>query len=563
MTWIATWAATPSAIAALIGASDLDAANNNLRRIGCIALLLLVGCTFYLDIFHGMRLGQDQVAFHPIYRLRQSLAVAISRLHDPSPGGYLAYKSVVNVLNENGFALFDSEPGLRLDAAGWETLLTDGPQLNRIIRQAIDGPIDASLPPEIIQANELGYADYIYFSFRLFGDKVSSLYYFFYLIVAATCLIYILQFRKSPLLLFLLVIFLAELYFLEDYANSYGLQQQTVANSRLFSGLSLVPALHVLFVLWQRQPPRAFTVAGVSLQSLIFAFLLSCRTEVAWQIAMVAAAACGLGVVLLRPLRGQKPGHPIGRLAPLWPAVVLLVVTAAYATIVFLKVDQRYATEPKGHIIWHEILLGIFNSSPELRREYAGTDNVNDQEVYLAVIRDLNARNDASSPIVRKLGNGELTIDLMAGWSEYEKLVRSLTLRIVLHHPAVLVETLPAKVKHQLFWYNNPVTHSMAWANIRTPAIIIAAGALICMAAGGLTIGLADLRSAAIIVAVLFLFASVTPWIDPGPLSIGSLFCYLGIIAIAIPWLAVLLIRGLVGLRSKPEGVSLGVKSVQ
>jgi len=563
VTWIATWAATPSAIAALIGASDLDAANNNLRRIGCIALLLLVGCTFYLDIFHGMRLGQDQVAFHPIYRLRQSLAVAISRLHDPSPGGYLAYKSVVNVLNENGFALFDSEPGLRLDAAGWETLLTDGPQLNRIIRQAIDGPIDASLPPEIIQANELGYADYIYFSFRLFGDKVSSLYYFFYLIVAATCLIYILQFRKSPLLLFLLVIFLAELYFLEDYANSYGLQQQTVANSRLFSGLSLVPALHVLFVLWQRQPPRAFTVAGVSLQSLIFAFLLSCRTEVAWQIAMVAAAACGLGVVLLRPLRGQKPGHPIGRLAPLWPAVVLLVVTAAYATIVFLKVDQRYATEPKGHIIWHEILLGIFNSSPELRREYAGTDNVNDQEVYLAVIRDLNARNDASSPIVRKLGNGELTIDLMAGWSEYEKLVRSLTLRIVLHHPAVLVETLPAKVKHQLFWYNNPVTHSMAWANIRTPAIIIAAGALICMAAGGLTIGLADLRSAAIIVAVLFLFASVTPWIDPGPLSIGSLFCYLGIIAIAIPWLAVLLIRGLVGLRSKPEGVSLGVKSVQ
>jgi hypothetical protein len=563
VTWIATWAATPSAIAALIGASDLDAANNNLRRIGCIALLLLIGCTFYLDIFHGMRLGQDQVAFHPIYRLRQSLAVAISRLHDPSPGGYLAYKSVVNVLNENGFALFDSEPGLRLDAAGWETLLTDGPQLNRIIRQAIDGPIDASLPPEIIQANELGYADYIYFSFRLFGDKVSSLYYFFYLIVAATCLIYILQFRKSPLLLFLLVIFLAELYFLEDYANSYGLQQQTVANSRLFSGLSLVPALHVLFVLWQRQPPRAFTVVGVCLQSLIFAFLLSCRTEVAWQIAMVAAAACGLGVVLLRPLRGQKPGHPISRLAPLWPAVVLLVVTAAYATIVFLKVDQRYATEPKGHIIWHEILLGIFNSSPELRREYAGADNANDQEVYLAVIRDLNARNDASSPIVRKLGNGELTIDLMAGWSEYEKLVRSLTLRIVLHHPAVLVETLPAKVKHQLFWYNNPVTHSMAWANIRTPAIIIAVGALICMAAGGLTIGLADLRSAAIIVAVLFLFASVTPWIDPGPLSIGSLFCYLGIIAIAIPWLAVLLIRRLIGLRSKPEGVSLGANSVQ
>jgi len=238
-------------------------------------------------------------------------------------------------------------------------------------------------------------------------------------------------------------------------------------------------------------------------------------------------------------------------------------VTAAYATIVAMKVDQRYSTEPQGHIIWHEILLGIFNASPELRREYAGTENATDQAVYLAVIRDLNARNDASSPIVRKLGNGELTIDLMAGWSEYEKLVRSLTLRIVIHHPLVLVETLPTKVKLQLFWYNNPVKHSMAWANMRTPAILIAIAALICMAAGGLTIGLADLRSAAIIVAVLLLFASATPWIEPSPLSIGSLFCYLGIVAVIIPWLAVLLIRGFVGLRSKPEGVSLGVKSVQ
>ena len=153
--------------------------NDKLRRIGCVGLLLLIGCVFYLDVFHGIELGQDQTAFQPIYRLRQSLAVAISRMRDPSPGRYLAYKSVVNVLNENGFAMFDSEPGLHLDKPGWAALLTDGPRLDRIIQQAMDVPIDTSLPPEIIQANELGYADYIYFSFRLFGDKVSSLYYFY------------------------------------------------------------------------------------------------------------------------------------------------------------------------------------------------------------------------------------------------------------------------------------------------------------------------------------------------------------------------------------------------
>ena len=70
---------------------------DKLRRIGCVGLLLLIGCVFYLDFFHGIELGQHQTAFQPIYRLRQSLAVAISRMRDPSPGRYLAYKSVVNV----------------------------------------------------------------------------------------------------------------------------------------------------------------------------------------------------------------------------------------------------------------------------------------------------------------------------------------------------------------------------------------------------------------------------------------------------------------------------------
>jgi len=235
-----------------------------LRRIGCIGLLLLIGCAFCIDVFHGIELGQNRVAFHPIYRLRQSLAVAISRMHDPSPGGYLAHKSVVNVLNENGFAMFDDEPGSHLDAPGWAVLLSDGPRLDRIIQQAIDVPIDASLQPEIIQANELGLADYIYFSFRLFGDKISSLYYFFYLIVGLTCLFYVLQFRNSPFLLFLLIIFLGELYFLENYAHSFG--QNTVNNSRLFSGISLVPVLHILLLLWQCRPPRALrTVATWSI----------------------------------------------------------------------------------------------------------------------------------------------------------------------------------------------------------------------------------------------------------------------------------------------------------
>jgi hypothetical protein len=524
-----------------------------LRRIGCVGLLLLIGCVFYLDVFHGIELGQNQTAFHPIYRLRQSLAVAISRMHDPSLGRYLAYKSVVNVLNENGVALFDSKSNLYSDEAGWAALLTDGLRLNRVIQLAKDTAIDARQPPETIQANELGFSDYIYFSFRLFGDKISSLYYFFYLIVAVTCLVYILQFRNSPFLLFVLVIFLGELYFLENYAHSYGLQLQTVANSRLFSGLSLVPALHVLFLHWRRQPPRAFIVAGVIAQGLIFGFLLSCRTEAAWQVLMVAGIACGSAFLLVLPLRSLRRSDLVRRLEPLWPALIFLLVVSTYSAVVSLRADSRYATEPKGHIIWHEILMGLLSTSPELRREYLGGKELtySDDVVYLAIDHDLKVRKDFSSPMVRRLPNGDPAADftLPDGWNEYENLVRALTLRIILHHPVAVLETLPTKIKDQIVWFDNPATNSMTWANLRMLAIVVAVGASICAIAGGFTVNRASLGSAVLFVAVLLLFASMTPLlVEPSAMSIGSLFSYLGVIAVAVPGIVVLLIRAALGL---------------
>lgn len=541
------------------------AAKDRLHSFGCIGLLILIGCTLYLDLFHGLSLGQDRISYHPIYRVRQSLAVAISRLHDPPAGGYLAYRSVLNVLTENGFAIFDDEPGQQLNPQGWEALLNDGPRLDRIIRKAKDVAIDAAAPPDVIRANELGLADYMYVSFRIFGDKISSFYYFFFLLVAATCLFYVLQFRDSPFLLFLLVIFLGELYFLENYAHSYGVQLNTVSNSRLFSGLSLVPTLHILVLLWQRQPPRAFTVAAVVVQSAIFAFLLSCRTELAWQVAMIAVVACGIALSLLLRRRDLKHRRLIDRLVPLWPAAIFLIVVSAYSAVVSMSADQRYAMEPKAHIVWHEIMVGLLGSNAELRREYLGGDlhDTGDNDVYTAVIRDLNARNDSSSPIARRLGDGQLTIDLMRGWGEYDRLVRSLALRIIRDHPLAVLETVPAKITHQMRWYDNPVRHSMSWGNVQVPIILIAAGALICMAAGGFTIGAAMAGSAAGAIAIVLLFAAVTPMIEPSALSIGTLFSYLGAVAILVAYAAMLLIRAIVGVKSKAKGVSLGAESLR
>jgi hypothetical protein len=534
------------------------AIKSNRSALGCIALLVLIACTLALDFFHGIQLGQDRIGYLPTYRLRQSLAVALSRLHDPPLGGYLAYKSVVDVLSADGFALLDGDPGPRLDRAGISALLNDGPRLDRMIQQAMDVRIDPTLPPELIRANELGLADYIYVSFRLFGARISSLYYFLFVIVGLSCLLYAWQFRQSPFLLFLLLIFAAELYFLENYARGYGSLINTVTNSRLFSGLSPLPALHILLVLWQRLPPRFLTVVAVIGQSLIFSLLMSCRLEAAWQFAMVIAVACGVALAALLAWRRWGEGNLMGRLGAPWPAAILVLVVSAHSFAIAKNADARYAAEPKDHILWHEVLMGILSTNPQLRLEYVGDTlrTYGDEEVYAAVIRDINARNDASSPIVRRLPNGQLTIDLMSGWGEYDKLVKSLTLRIMYQHPLAVLAAIPTKIGDQIMWFDYPGVHSLAWDKVRVPIAVIVVGAVVCIAAGGFAVDRQRRSSALALIAIVLLFAMATPMIHPSELAIGTLFIYLGAVVI----LAAYGVARVVYFVSKPEGVSSPVK---
>jgi hypothetical protein len=523
------------------------------QRLGRLGLICLIVGTLCLDFIHGIALGQHQVASGPTYRVRQSLAVAISRLHDPAPGGYLAYKSVSNVLSEGGFAILPEDLGPHLGAPGWIELLNDGPRLDRLIQQARDVAIDSRLPPEIIVANELGYADYVYWSFRIFGAQISSLYYFFFLLVAISCFLYFIQFRQRPFFLFLLAVYLAELYFLQSYAFSKGVELNTIVNSRLFSALSLLPACHILFVLWQAKPlvlwqaglQRIFAIAAVAFQSAFFGFILSCRTEVAWQVAMIMAAALITGIHLLRKHRLWKRAPlrtVMKRLSPLWPAGILLFFVAANIVAVSLAADTRYKLEPKGHLIWHEVLMGILSSNMQLRREHVGNDSdtYSDNEVYIAVVRDLNARNDTSSPISR-IEDGHITFDLIRGAGEYDRLVRSLTVRIIRDHPFLVMAGLPQKMRDQIDWYT--ARRALAPENFTVPTIVAVLAFLACTAAGGFYTDFKTLRSGFFLLSLVLLFAAVTPAIEPSHLAVGTLFCYLATIVILLSYVLIFLAR--------------------
>jgi hypothetical protein len=537
--------------------------NGGRRRLGCIALLVLIGCTLGLDFLHGIRLGEDQTAFEPIYRLRQSLAVAISRLRSPLPEHYLAYGSVVNALSEKGFALFGGEPGPRFSRDDWDLLLADGPRVDRAIKAALDVSIDPSLPPDIIRGNELGFADYAYLSFILFGAKVSSFYYFFFLLTLISCVFFVRQFRESPILLFLAVIFLAELYFLEDYAHGHGIQAGTVSNSRLFSGLSLLPALHVLLLLWRRQPLSRNAATGAVLQSLLFVFLLSCRTEVAWQGAMIVAAGCGIGVSLLWPGGAASWGGRLRRLRALWPAAIFVAVVAIYNGAVSFNADDRYAHEPEAHNFWEPVLGGILSSNEELRREYVNAPRDNfDQQDSLAIRRDINLRHDATSPIVHRLPDGQLTFDVADGWGDYDQMAKSLTLRIIRDHPGTILKEVPVKIRLQFIGFYREAQEDVSWTNLRVPILAVALGAILYIVAAERPANRREFCAACGAIGVVLVFALATPLVWPSILAIGTLFAYLGALVLALTYAASLGITILMGLNPVSRRVGATAASV-
>lgn len=511
------------------------------ERLGRIALILLIIGTFSLDFVHGIWLGQHQILFSPIYRVRQSLAIAVSRLHSPPAKGYLAYKSVVDVFNRNGFAIFPQEPGPHLNPADWARLWTETGKLDGILQQARDVTVDRTLPPELLDANDLGYADYMYYAFRIFGLKVSSLYYLYFLILGISCGLFAIEFRRSPFLMFLLTVYVAEIYFLQDYAQSKGEQLNALYNSRLFDALSLLPAMHIVIAIWRRRTFAAGTACTVLLQSVLLAFLLTCRSAIVWQIAMILAVMAIVAISSHLPWRERVSAQVRAMSRYAWPGGIAIAVVAIAVGLTSFTADARYKSQGGEHVIWHTILAGILATSPALRAEYAGerlpenaalVDRYTDTVVYEAVIRDLNARHDASSPIAKVEPNGHITIVLQRSWGMYDKLVRSLTFRIVLAHPLQVLASFYHKIGDQILWYRD--RNGLAPRNFSTLSMISGVAMVILIFACGFSPGMRQIASGAAAIAIVLLSVSVIVFIVPSALSVGSLISYIGAFVVLI-----------------------------
>ena len=449
-----------------------------------IILLCTILSLFCLSVWASYSLGhQSKMYSNPVYRWRQSMAVALSRMQNKPLHGYLAYRSIVNYFAQHGLPIWRSEAKTIPTAQQTKQLVTDPARIQALIVGASKAPINFNLKPDIIKGNEKGLADFYYIAFTLFGISIASFVILYYLMLFISTILFTYSFRDSPFCLFLLSLYLiGHFYMVEFYSALEGLN--VVHNSRFFPVLSLLPAMHLALLALRRTRPSFGQIVAAALQTFLLMFIMFCRAQAAWQAFAVLALPVLLisPTMLLRALR-QFLTRPISRrsrayarrlIIATWPSMLVLIGLigyVAYPTFAFNR--TYYAADSTTHVFWHNLYSGTVSSSPALMKLYSFAARPNtDQLSYNGVMHELNARKDEllknrKDPAwaIAFQHQGKLYISPEKAMGVYDRLVRGIFFKLVRAHPWLALQSfLIGKPEQQIeaFAYTSlarPITY--------------------------------------------------------------------------------------------------------
>jgi len=449
---------------------------------------LAVAVLFAINVLHAYQLGfQSKMYDNPIYRWRESLVIALSRMQPQPLHGYVGYGSILAYFTQHGLALIGGETYPLPTAAQRAALVADGARMNQLMKEASKVAIDPKLPPVILQGNELGLVDYTYWAFKLYGININALVLFYFTLLFVSVVLFFVTFRRSRFCLLLLLLYLAAHYFALDYAQTRSII--AIQNSRFFPVLALLPALHLLLLVVTRARPTPAVVVMAAVQTFILMFMVFCRTQTYWEILAIFLAA--VVVTGLRPLR-QALFHvsrwpsAIGKsVYQTWPAVLAaagIIVLLVYSALAPDK--ALYSAESKAHLFWHDLFGSTVSTDPTLYAAYGyNLPRFSDDMSYVAAIRDLRGRNDGASPIANVV-DGVLDIDIFKSNGVYDQEMRRLYFRVVREHPwRVLRSFVIGKPKAQIYFFaNTPELGN--WRNYAGPMLLGLAAIVLALALG-------------------------------------------------------------------------------
>ena len=268
-------------------------------------------------------------------------------------------------------------------------------EINTAIRRVGEiRPGRAGGPYTLLGPDDKGIVDLIRISFQLFGFRAESVTAIYFVILLASCLVYVVAFWRSTSRLLLLAAFLAMLYLTLPMVT-YNAQLTSILALRAMPVLSMVACLHCLLFMAGslKERPGAFQIVLVAAQVALLAFTMHLRTTTLWQIITIV----GFGVVVLLVASVRRIG--VATVAWRWTGLAVgATISLTVAGYVGLQVYQA-ATLPEEYrrgdqiatrVFWHNIFSGLayhpsFSERYQLR--------VDDASIFAAA-RDYLAETD-------------------------------------------------------------------------------------------------------------------------------------------------------------------------
>jgi hypothetical protein len=515
------------------------------RAVIAIFALAIVAL-FAVNMVHAYQLGsQSRMYDNPIYRWRESLVIALSRMQPQPLHGYVGYGSILAYLNQHGLALMPGEATPLPNPAARAALIADGARMNQLMQDASRVAIDLKLPPVILQGNELGLVDYTYWAFKLYGISINSLVLLYFTLLLVAVVVFFVTFRYSSFCLLLLMLYLAAHYFALDYAQTPGIL--AIQNSRFFPVLALLPALYLLLLVAVRARPTPILAAMAAVETFILIFMVFCRTQTYWEVLAIVLAA--VVVTGLRPLRqvlfhvSRWPSAIGQSVYETWPAV--LAVAGAVMLIVYsgLAPDKTlYSAESKAHLFWHDLFASTVSSDPMLYAVYGyNSEKFSDDMSYVAAARDLRGRNDGTSPIAQVV-DGVLDIDIFKSNGVYDQEMRRLYFRVVREHPwLVLRSFLIGKPEVQIGRFNS-TPELWNWHNYVDPLLLALAASGLALALGAALPTARTALAATAVAAVVLACSTLTSFFYPSALIAEVLVTWLILVMLCAVYLPLALL---------------------
>ena len=162
---------------------------------------LAVALLFAINVLHAYQLGfQSKMYDSPIYRWRESMVIALSRMQPLPLHGYVGYGSILSYFTQHGLALIGGEANPLPTQAQRAALVTDGVRMNQLMKEASEVAIDPTLPPVILQGNELGLVDYTYWAFKLYGISINALVLLYFTLLFVSVALFLHHVPSIPIL---------------------------------------------------------------------------------------------------------------------------------------------------------------------------------------------------------------------------------------------------------------------------------------------------------------------------------------------------------------------------